>query len=122
MTGAPAAAMSAYPCAASAAWRATSAASRAKLAAAWGLIVAMGVPPSDGGFRQEVRMDHGAVAGENGRLDDGVVEVHRECLGLLVDQDFQECIEVPGIEARSGGGEPAGIAVADDLDAVDLGE
>ena len=39
------------------------------------------------GLRHEVRMDDGAVAGEQGRLEDLVVAVGRERLGLLVDQD-----------------------------------
>jgi hypothetical protein len=45
-------------------------------------------------------MDDGAVAGERGRLDDLVIPVDGDRLGLLVDQDLEEGIEIAGIEAR----------------------
>src|SRR5271166_554070 len=73
-------------------------------------------------FRLEVRMNDGAVAGERGRLDDVVVPVDRERLRLLVDQEFEERVEVLGVKARGGGGQAARhVAVTDDPHAADVG-
>ena len=49
-------------------------------------------------FRLEARMHDGAVAGERRRLDDIVVPIDRQRLGLLVDQDFEEGVEILGVE------------------------
>jgi hypothetical protein len=51
------------------------------------------------GLGLEIRMDHGAVAGERRRLDDFVVPFDRHRLGALVDQGFQEGVEILGVEA-----------------------
>src|SRR5580700_709717 len=97
-----------------------SAAARAKSAACWGLTSAMG-SPSGGGLRrpsssgrlgQEARMNHGAVARECGCLDDVVVPVHRQRLGLPVDEDFEERIKIAGVKARRRRGEPRRVAEA----------
>src|SRR6266542_4909366 len=68
-------------------------------------------------LRLEARMDHCAVTGERGRLDDLVIPFDGE--RSLVDQDLEERIEVLGIEARGGGREPARhVEKPDDLDAA----
>src|SRR5262249_60106626 len=78
---------------------------------------------SGSGFRYEARVYDGAVAGERRGLDDLVVPVDVERLGLLVDEDLEEGEEIARVEARRGGGEPARhVVVADDLHAVDLGD
>src|ERR1700730_18701409 len=78
--------------------------------------------PSACGFRLKVRMDNGPVAGQRARFDYFVVPVHGQRLGLLVDQELDEIKQVAGIEARCGCGEPAwNVAIADDLDPVDVG-
>src|ERR1700726_2971588 len=74
-------------------------------------------------FRLEIRMNDGAVLGQRGGLDQFVVPVDRERLGRLVDQGLDEREQVAGIEAGGGGRDAAGdIGVADDLDAIDLGD
>src|ERR1700739_4406732 len=70
----------------------------------------------------ETRLHDRAVAGERSGFDNFVVPIDGQCLALLVDQELQESKDVLGIETRSRGGEPTrDVAVADDLDAVDLG-
>ena len=44
-------------------------------------------------------MHDGAILGQCGRLDDLVVPVDRERLGLLVDENVEEIIEVLGVKA-----------------------
>src|SRR5947209_6256627 len=73
------------------------------------------------GFRLKARMHDGAVAGQRRRLDDLVLPIDRERLAALVDEDLEEGVEILGIEARGGGGEPARhVAMAGDLHAVDV--
>src|SRR5665213_3952293 len=68
-------------------------------------------------------MDDLAVAGEIGRLDQFVVPVDRDLLARLVDQRLDECIEVARVKRRSARRDTAGhIEIADDLDAVYLGD
>src|SRR5580704_15391718 len=68
-------------------------------------------------LRLEIRMHDRAVARERRRLDDVVVPIDGKRPGLLVDQHFEESIEVFGVEARRRGRDPARhIAVTDDLD------
>src|SRR5665213_4037493 len=55
------------------------------------------------GLRLEVRMNHGAVFGQRGGLDQFVVPFHRERLGRFVDQGLDEGKQVARIEARGGG-------------------
>src|SRR5205823_7409059 len=77
---------------------------------------------SSRGFGLEARMHDGAVPGQRRRLDDLVVPIDRERFARLVDEDLEEGVEILGIEARSGGGEPARhVAMADDFHAADLG-
>src|SRR5690242_2920759 len=74
---------------------------------------------SSRGFGLKARMHDGAVAGQRRRLDDLVVPIDRQRFRALVDEDLEEGIEILGIEARGGGGEPARhVAVADDLHAA----
>src|ERR1700731_4210349 len=64
-------------------------------------------------FGREARVGDGAVAGQGGGLDDFVVPLHGQCLCLLVHQDFEERIEILGVEARGrgrGAGPPVGVA------------
>src|SRR5215472_970633 len=58
-------------------------------------------------FGREARMHDGTVAGEHSRLDDLVVPLHRQRLRRLVDQDFQEGVEILGVEARCRGRDAA---------------
>ena len=67
-------------------------------------------------------MHHLAAMGQNGGLDQFVVEIDLDCLGILVDQGLDEGEEVLGVKLRGGRGNAAGdIQVADDLDAVHFG-
>src|SRR3954466_5200167 len=71
----------------------------------------------------EGAVDDGAVAGEAGRLDELVVPLDGELLRRLVDERLDERIEVARVEARRRVGETArDVQVADDLDAVVLGD
>ena len=68
-------------------------------------------------------MNDGPVAGERRGFDDLVVPVDVERLGLLVDEDLEEREEIAPIEARLRGGETTRhVVVADDLEAVDVGD
>src|SRR5262249_51891466 len=113
---------SAWAWAASAACCNCSAAVRARSAASWGLSSAILALSLASAFRLKIRMHHGAIAGERGRLDDLVVPIHRQRLGLLVDENFHERVQVLGIKARCGCGQPTRVAAAEDLHAACLDE
>src|SRR5690349_20808561 len=69
------------------------------------------------------RVHDGAIARERRRPHDLVVPFDVERLGLLVDQNFEEVIEVLGIETRGRGGNAARhVEMTDDLDASNLGD
>src|SRR5205823_4167090 len=70
----------------------------------------------------KIRMYDRAVAGERGGFDDFVVPIHRHRFTLFVDQKLKESKNVLGVEARCRCRKPArDVAIADDLDAIDLG-
>ena len=68
-------------------------------------------------------MHHLAAVGQHRRLDQFVVAVDRQRLGLLVDQRLEEGEEVLGVEQRGRSGDPARhVEMADDLDVVCRGD
>src|SRR5262244_1177905 len=68
---------------------------------------------------RERRMDDLAVARQRRRLDDLVVPIDLQCLGLLVDERRQEREQVAGVErARIDGDAARQVEQADDADAV----
>src|ERR1700728_1545411 len=74
-------------------------------------------------FRLEVRVDDSAVFRQCGCFHQLIVPVHDEGLVVLVDHGLDEGEQVASIEARGRGRDAArDIGVADDLDAIDLGD
>ena len=68
-------------------------------------------------------MNDGAVLGQRRGLDQFVVPLHVKRLGRFVDQGLDEGKQVARVEARGRGRNTAGdIGVADDLDAIDVGD
>src|SRR5689334_8392249 len=66
----------------------------------------------------QVRMDDGAVTGDDGGLQDLVLEVGGEG-ALLRREQGRESHQVAGVERAGVGGDPAGqVGVAEDLGAV----
>src|SRR5579872_1222850 len=74
-------------------------------------------------FRLEVRVDDGAVFGQRGGLDQFVVPVDGKRLARLVDHRLDEREQVACVKTGGRGRDAAGdIGIADDLDAIDLGD
>src|SRR5262245_41571194 len=68
---------------------------------------------------RKTRMDDGAVAREQRRLDDFVIPGNGELLFLPIYENFQEGQKILGIEARCRRGHAARhIEMADNLDAI----
>src|SRR5919112_5884646 len=73
------------------------------------------------GLRLEGGVDDSPVARETRRLDEFVVPLHGELLRRLVDERFDEGVEVARVKTRRRIGETARhVQMADDFDAVVL--